>query len=192
MTASLTTKKLKSSTRKRLRVLRGTLWERNSTPDLQKFSGDLPTTKTKTNVIAGYAPINHEIDVWPLLTNLQENGSRIVLPVIMGIEKPLVFREWTPKSEMEVDRYGVSYPASGETLIPQLILLPLLGFTQTGDRLGYGGGYYDRTLDSLRREGEVFACGVAYAGQEVRDLPTDAHDAKLDGILTENGFRAFR
>jgi len=169
MTASLTTKKLKSSTRKHLRVLRGTLWEENSTPDLQKFSRDLPATTTKTNVIAGYAPINHEIDVWPLLTNLQENGSRIVLPVIMGTEKPLVFREWTPKSKMEVDRYGVSYPASGETLIPQLILLPLLGFTQTGDRLGYGGGYYDRTLDSLRREG-----------------------AKLDGILTENGFRAFR
>ena len=190
MTASLTTKKLKSSTRKHLRVLRGTLWEKNSTPDLQQFSGDLPTTKT--NVIAGYAPINHEIDVWPLLTNLRENGRRIVLPVIMGTEKPLVFREWTPKSKMDVDRYGVSYPASGEILIPQLILLPLLGFTQTGDRLGYGGGYYDRTLDSLRREGEVFACGVAYAGQEVRDLPTDAHDAKLDGILTENGFRAFR
>lgn len=66
---------------------------------------------------------------------------------------------------MEVDRYGVSFPLSG--------------------------GYYDRTLDSLRREGEVFACGVVYAGQEMGDLPTDAHGVKLGGILTENGFRAF-
>lgn len=93
---------------------------------------------------------------------------------------------------MRTDRYGVSYPAKGETLTPQVVLVPLLAFTAAGQRLGYGGGYYDRTLSGLRSQGDVFACGVAYAGQEVADLPTDKHDADLDGILTEKEFRTFR
>ena len=93
---------------------------------------------------------------------------------------------------MATDRYGVSFPAAGQTLTPQFILVPLLAFTPNGDRLGYGGGYYDRTLAALRSDGAVFACGVAFAGQEVAELPTDAHDAKLDGILTETGFKAFQ
>ena len=83
------------------------------------------------------------------------------------------------------------YKRQGKSITPQLIFVPLLAFTANGERLGYGGGYYDRTLASLRQKNEVFACGVAYAGQEVESLPTDAHDAKLDGILTEDGFKAF-
>jgi len=92
---------------------------------------------------------------------------------------------------METDRYGVAFPAHGTALTPSLILVPLLAFTKRGERLGYGGGYYDRTLQALRSKGEVFACGVAYAGQEVESLPTDVHDERLDGILTETGFKAF-
>lgn len=143
------------------------------------------------DIIAGFSPIGHEIDVWPLLRALQKQGHRMTLPVVTGSDQPLEFREWSPKCEMAADQYGVSYPAAGQALIPQLILVPLLAFTSNGDRLGYGGGYYDRTLASLRSGGEVFACGVAYAGQEVAELPTDPHDAKLDGILTEIGFKAF-
>ena len=92
---------------------------------------------------------------------------------------------------MKTDRYGVAYPAVGKTFSPDLIFVPLLAFSAKGERLGYGGGYYDRTLEVLRQKNEIFACGVAYAGQEVESLPTDMHDAKLDGILTENGFKAF-
>ena len=93
---------------------------------------------------------------------------------------------------MAKDNYGVSYPVQDEMLTPTLVLVPLLAFTPDGRRLGYGGGYYDRTLAKLRAEGEVFACGVAYAGQEVPDLPTDDHDEPLDGILTEKYFRLFK
>jgi len=92
---------------------------------------------------------------------------------------------------MKKDRYGIAYPTRGKPIAPQLIFVPLLAFTARGERLGYGGGYYDRTLETLRQKSEVFACGVAYAGQEVESLPTDMHDAKLDGILTEDGFKAF-
>ena len=74
---------------------------------------------------------------------------------------------------------------------PDFLFVPLLAFTARGQRLGYGGGFYDRTLNQLRAKGEVFACGVAYAGQEVSVLPTDDHDERLDGVLTEAEFRKF-
>ena len=164
---------------------------RNPSPHLQVCFRELPQDIRNSNIIAGFSPIGYEIDVWPLLKTLQSEGRRIALPVVIAPELPLIFREWTPNCNMETDRYGVSYPAFGETLTPHLMLVPLLAFTPSGERLGYGGGYYDRTLADLRRQGEVFACGVAYAGQEVAKLPTDAHDAKLDGLLTENGFQLF-
>lgn len=143
-------------------------------------------------LIAGYSPIGDEIDIWPLLKHLQANGHTIALPVITAPETPLSFRLWTPETEMETDRFGVSYPANGSFVLPDVMLVPLLSFTANGERLGYGGGYYDRTLAALRESQEIFACGVAYARQEVDELPTDAYDQKLDGILTETGFRTFR
>lgn len=142
--------------------------------------------------VAGFAPIGDEIDVWRLLRHLHEQGRTIGLPVTPSAPGPLTFRRWTPGCEMRTDRHGVSYPDHGEELTPQLLLIPLLAFTPEGQRLGYGGGYYDRTLAALRSQGDVFACGVAYAGQEVAALPTNVHDADLDGILTEKEFRTFR
>ncbi len=192
MAAPLTTKSFKSVRRKDLRVRRELLASQSPSADLRVFIKDLPQDDIKTSIVAGYAPIGNEINVWPLLEALFDEGQRIALPVVMGPQAPLAFREWSPGCHMATDRYGVSFPAAGQTLTPQFILVPLLAFTPNGDRLGYGGGYYDRTLAALRSDGAVFACGVAYAGQEVVELPTDPHDAKLDGILTETGFKAFQ
>ena len=178
---------MKSDARHKARQRRRAL----SNPDAgQKLVRHLPD-QIKTQIIAGFSPIGDEINVWPLLKSLHIDGQRIALPVILGPKQPLIFREWQPDCEMETDRYGVAFPTKGPALTPNLILVPLLAFTASGERLGYGGGYYDRTLHHLRRSGEVFACGVAYAGQEVESLPTDAHDERLDGILTETGFKAF-
>ena len=191
MTGSDTTKTRKTSSRKDMRAKRRALSAQNPSPDLHPYFKDLPQGSLKPSIIAGFAPIGDEIDIWPFLKSLHKDGHPIALPVVIEAGHPLLFRAWTPGCDMDTDRYGVSFPAAGETLIPQLVLVPLLAFTARGERLGYGGGYYDRTLAALRSNGEVFACGVAYAGQEVAKLPTDAHDAKLDGILTENGFKAF-
>ena len=147
------------------------------------------------NTVAGFAPIGDEIDLWPLLHHLRNSGRIIGLPVTAAKPAPLTFRRWSKNCEMACDQYGIQYPKNGEVIAPQLLLVPLLAFTPRGDRLGYGGGYYDRTLAylraKLRSSGDIFACGVAYAGQEVENLPTDAHDVRLDGILTEDGFRRF-
>jgi len=149
-----------------------------------------PDSLTQKHV-AGFAPIGDEIDLWPLLRYLHGTNRMIGLPVTTENPAPLTFRTWTENCEMACDKYGIQYPKNGAVINPGLILLPLLAFTAKGDRLGYGGGYYDRTLAALRAKSEIFACGVAYAGQEVDTLPTDAHDERLDGILTENGFRRF-
>ena len=75
--------------------------------------------------------------------------------------------------------------------MPSLVLVPMLAFTPYGERLGYGGGFYDRSLEALRARGQVFACGVAYAAQEAASLPTESFDQKLDGVLTPDYFRDF-
>jgi len=122
---------------------------------------------------------------------LHAQGRDLCLPVVTRIHAPLGFRRWTPQAELTPDAQGVPAPLSGGRLTPQLVFVPLLAFTADGARLGYGGGYYDRTLAQLRRSGEVFACGVAYAGQEVASLPIDPHDQPLDAILTPDGYRKF-
>jgi len=156
----------------------------------ERLISNFPTGFSQ-NHVAGFAPIGDEIDLWPLLHHLREAGRHIGLPVTHAKPAPLIFRRWTANCEMACDQYGIQYPIAGEVITPALILVPLLAFTARGDRLGYGGGYYDRTLSQLRGSGELFACGVAYAGQEVDHLPTDKHDQCLDGILTEDGFRRF-
>lgn len=178
---------MKADVRKRARLRRARLGAAFDPSSLiANFPGNIDF-----KIIAGFAPIRDEIDVWPLLHHLHGAGLKICLPVTPNRPAPLSFRNWEPGIDLSKDHYGISYPTSGKTLTPDFILLPLLAFTPQGARLGYGGGYYDRTLELLRGEGEVFACGVGYAGQEIDDLPVGDHDQYLDGILTETGFRKF-
>lgn len=181
------TPQTKSKARQAAKVIRRLLKNESAAPHLiTHFPPEL-----ERGIIAGFSPLGDEINLWPLLTYLYSEGHRICLPVTPKTPSVLNFRQWTPDSLMGTDRHGVSFPVSGTELIPDVVLVPLLAFTNRGERLGYGGGYYDRTLEFLREAGEVFACGVAYAGQEMAELPTDAYDQRLDGILTETGFRTF-
>lgn len=151
-----------------------------------------PTLQFRGESVGAYWPLSDEIDVRPLLSALHDSGFSVSLPCIVGQAQPLVFRKWGQGDEMRVGHFSIQEPHDHqEEVTPTFVLVPLLAFTSDGKRLGYGGGFYDRTLAKLRAEGDVFACGVAYAGQEVPDLPTDAHDEPLDGILTEQYFRAF-
>ncbi len=155
-----------------------------------------PETGIKTGKVAAYIPIGTEIDVWPLMWALSERGYGICLPQIRRKARPLVFRDWHKGDRLKPGPYGTREPLkSAPQCQPEIILVPLLAFSWDGHRLGYGGGYYDRTLTALRspkRAGRpIFACGIAYSGQEVPTLPTDSFDQKLDGVLTETGFRRF-
>lgn len=152
----------------------------------------VPAAVFKDAVIGGYWPLLGELDIRPLLQACRAQGHGLALPCTPRKGKPLTFREWTPSDDLKAGPYGTRepYPEQAEVK-PTLILVPLLAFTQHGERLGYGGGFYDRTLASLKELGEVFACGIAYAGQEAATLPVDEFDVPLDGILTDEYFKKF-
>lgn len=135
--------------------------------------------------VSGFWPIRDEVDVRPLMAALRGFGWTVLLPVVTGPDSPLVFRVWAPGDALAAARFGVMEPAGGETLDPDVVLVPLLAFDRKGHRLGYGKGHYDRTLAELRGRRKVFAVGVAYAGQEVPVVPADRFDQKLDAVLTE-------
>lgn len=144
-------------------------------------------------VAAIYHPFGTELDPYPLAAILRRVGVEIVLPVCVARDAPLVFRLLRDGDPMHPDAAGImtAGPDSPEVR-PDLITAPLLGFDGAGGRIGQGGGYYDRTLEALRREGApVLAMGLAYAGQAVDLLPRGPHDQTLDAVLTEDGFKRF-
>lgn len=138
-----------------------------------------------TLVIAGYMPIRTEIDPRPAMAELSAT-HRIAVPVIAGEGRPLDFRQWAPGAAMVPGPFGAEVPAEGAWLTPDLIILPLVAFDRRGTRLGYGGGFYDRTLARLAARRPI-AIGFAYAAQELPDLPREPTDQPLDLIVTEAG-----
>ena len=142
----------------------------------------------RSGVAAFCWPIRHEPDVRKLLEKWMAAGVRAALPVVVAENAALRFREWGPDSELARDRYGIPTPTAGDWLLPDLILLPLNGFDAAGYRLGYGGGYFDRTLAALTPR--PLAVGVGFAINRLESIRPEAHDQRLDWIVTENG--AFR
>ena len=137
--------------------------------------------------LSGYMPMRTEIDCIPAMAAHFGNGGRVGVPVILGAGQPLKFREWTPTTPMVEGEFGALIPESGDWLLPEVLVVPLLGFDRRGFRLGYGGGFYDRTLELLRAMGPVKAIGFAFAAQELDRVPPEATDQPLDLIVTERG-----
>ncbi|MFN0193583.1 MAG: 5-formyltetrahydrofolate cyclo-ligase [Aestuariivirga sp.] len=136
--------------------------------------------------ISGFAPYQSEISVVPLLTVLAKAGWIAALPVVIAKNEPLVFRAWLPGGETVPGAWNIPVPPpTSSEVAPDVLLVPLLAFDREGYRLGYGGGFYDRTLAKLRAIKSITAIGIAYAAQEVPSVPHDAHDQRLDWIMTE-------
>ncbi len=145
------------------------------------------------SVIGGYVGQGGELDPAPLIARLTAGGARFALPAAVSRDAPLVFRAADEPAALQPDIFGLPAPSPGAPpLTPDLIIAPLLAFDRRGGRLGQGAGCYDRTLRDLRAAGSLFVIGLAYAGQEVVAVPSDAHDQALDAILTETGYRVFR
>ncbi len=136
-------------------------------------------------VVAGYLPIRDEIDPAAAMAGFAARGARLCLPVVVGKDAPLAFRLWTPGAATGVGAFGVEIPLDDLPATPDLVIAPLLAFDRAGFRLGYGGGFYDRTLADLRARGAVLAVGLAYSAQECAAVPRDDTDARLDMIVTE-------
>lgn len=136
-------------------------------------------------VVAGYWPMKGEIDIRRVINELVSRAAITALPVTVGRDKPLVFRRWAPGDRLFKGDFEVFEPDPRlPTIVPDIVVVPILGFDAAGNRLGYGGGYYDRTLAALRITPGILAVGVAYDEQECNKIPVDAKDMPLDIIFT--------
>jgi 5-formyltetrahydrofolate cyclo-ligase len=144
-------------------------------------------------VVSGYWPVGDEFDTRPLLERLHRSGHPCCLPVVAGKGKPLAFRRWEPGDALVPAALGIPVPLpEADELAPDVLLVPMLAFDDQGYRLGYGGGFYDMTLRSLRANAEAtLGVGMAFAGQRVAAVPHDGSDERLDWIVTEEGARRF-
>ncbi len=142
-------------------------------------------------IVAGYLPMGDEIDVLPALAAMRESGHGIAMPVVVARGEPLQFRQWRPDDPLEDGPLGTKHPCgSAPVVVPDVLIVPLLGYDRRGYRLGYGGGFYDRTVAALRSAGEVVAIGVGFAAQEVVHIPRGPQDEAMDWIVTPQ--EAFR
>lgn len=139
-------------------------------------------------VVASFRPMGAEFDPGPIEADFTRHGHPIALPVTPPKGQPLLFRRWSPGQRLIRHRFGMlEPPPECPEVRPDVLLVPLLAFDRTGYRLGYGGGYYDRTLAHLRSTGPVLAIGVGFAEQEVDAVPFDAYDQRLDAVVTPAG-----
>ena len=137
-------------------------------------------------ILAGYWPMGTEMDVRPALVALDRIGVVLTLPEVSAKNRPLRFRAWKPDEALVEGDHGTFHPLSSAPLMrPDVVLVPLLAYERRGHRIGWGGGYYDRTLELLRKTGVCTAVGVAYSAQEVDEVPAGDYDQPLDWVVTE-------
>ena len=139
-------------------------------------------------IVSGFASLPEELNVWPLLRRLHGQGFRLAMPVVQAKGQPLLFRAWTPGDAMDKGVWGIPEPKADKPEVePDILLVPLLAFDAQGRRLGYGGGFYDRTLRLLRSRKEITAVGLAFDEQRVDAVPHLDYDERLDWVLTPSG-----
>lgn len=138
------------------------------------------------SIVAGYRPVRDEIDPTPLMETFFCDQARLCLPVVVDADSPLKFKTWSPGDGLEPGPFGIEQPAyEARIATPSLLLVPLVAFDRKGRRLGYGGGYYDRTISYLRSRGPLTVVGLAYEAQKFSSLPRERHDERLDWVVTE-------
>lgn len=161
---------------------------KESAPALLASLGFPAKAKDGFNIVSAFHPVRSEIDTRPLLHRLANEGWITCLPVVVGEGLPLKFRTWLHGDEMVMGVMSIHIPHERAVEVePDVLIVPMLAFDRKGYRLGYGGGFYDRTLDKLRAKKKVIAIGAAYAAQEVDHVPHADHDQPLDYVMTERG-----
>lgn len=140
--------------------------------------------------LSGFMPIRTEIDPTPAMIEASAYGP-VGVPVIVAPATPLLFARWTPDTPMTKGTFGALVPEQPEYFEPEILIVPLLAFNRAGGRLGYGGGFYDRTLERLRRRRPTLAIGFAYAAQEAEGLPLEPTDQPLEMVVTETEVISF-
>jgi 5-formyltetrahydrofolate cyclo-ligase len=152
-----------------------------------------PVAVASGAVVSGFMPLNCEISPLPLMRKLSDAGARLALPVVVGRGLPLLMRAYAFGDVLVKGVWGIRVPPpEAPEVAPNVLLVPLLAFDRNGNRLGYGAGYYDMTIAALRAKQPVVTVGIAFAAQEVDEVPTTPRDVRLDLVLTEQEIIDFR
>ena len=183
------------------RILRGTMlaWRGGLTEEERRAAatGLVETWRRERPietpaVVSGFWPMAEELDIRPLMIELHNQGCQLALPVVVAKRQPLVFRAWRPGDPLEAGVFGTLHPSpKREVVEPDALIVPLLACDEEGWRLGYGGGFYDRTLEALRAKKNVNAVGVGFNAQLLPEVPHGPSDQRLDWLLTDKRACAF-
>jgi 5-formyltetrahydrofolate cyclo-ligase len=138
----------------------------------------------KGKIIGGYYPYNYEIDDLSILNKLEKKKYEISLPKI-NIKNQMDFFKWSFNESLKINKYGIPEPISNKVIYPDVLLVPLVAFDNKLNRLGYGGGYYDRYIQKIQKKKKITTIGLGYSIQKIKKIPTNIYDIKLNFIITE-------
>ena len=177
----------KSEIRKKILKIRKEKNFRNLIIDFQNIIRIIKKTKIRGKIIGGYYPYNYEIDVTKILEKLEKLNYLITLPKIKKNFQMNFFR-WSVKDPLSINEYGIPEPVTNKSEYPDILLVPIVAYDKNLNRVGYGGGFYDRYINKINRRKKIIKIGLAYSFQEVKKISTNKNDIKLDFIVTEKGF----
>ncbi len=174
----------KSQIRKKILKIRKQVGYHSLNINFKKITSILYKKKIKGKIIGGYYPFNYEIDILEVLKKFEKKNYQISLPRINN-KSQMDFFYWSSKDPLKVNEYGIPEPISEEKKYPNILLVPLVAYDNNLNRIGYGGGYYDRYIKKIKKKKNIITIGVAYSFQKIKKIPTNRHDIKLDFIVTE-------
>ena len=173
----------KSKLRKKIFKIRQKITERNVQIDFNQIIKILKKEKIDKKIIGGYYPVNFEVDDLTLLKRLEKNKYTICLPVIKD-NFQMDFYKWSFSDPLKINKHGIPEPETKSIAYPDILLIPLLAFDKNLNRLGYGGGYYDRLIEKFEKTKKIIKIGLAFSIQKIDKVPIKEYDKKLDYIVT--------
>jgi len=174
----------KSQTRNKIIKIRKRKFNKDLKIDLSKFISFLKIDKLNFKSIGGYYPSNYEIDDLDILDLLEKKNFKVSLPIIKK-DNQMNFYGWSRNDPLKINKFGIPEPLSSKVFYPDILLVPLVAYDSTLNRLGYGGGYYDRYMEKIEKIKKVIKIGLAFSFQKISSIPTNQYDKKLDFIVTE-------
>ena len=175
---------IKSQIRNQIIKIRNKKFNKNLKVDLDKFISFLKIKKLNSKNVGGYYPSNYEIDDLELLVLLKKKNFKVLLPIIKK-NNQMNFHNWSINDPLKINKFGIPEPLDSKIIYPDILLVPLVAYDSHLNRLGYGGGYYDRYIEKLEKIKEVIKIGLAFSFQKISSIPINQYDKRLDFIVTE-------
>tara|TARA_B100001029_G_scaffold150059_1_gene131963 strand:+ start:229 stop:774 length:546 start_codon:yes stop_codon:yes gene_type:complete len=176
----------KSKIRSKILKFRKDNTNKNFKIDTRKFFSFLKTRKYNFKNFGGYYPTNHEIDDLEILYLLEKKNYNILLPIIRK-NNQMDFFKWSRNDPLKINKYGIPEPIKSKIFYPEILFVPLVAYDDNLNRLGYGGGFYDRYINKIEKYKKIIKIGLAFSYQRLKKIPFAEHDKKLDFIMTEKG-----